>query len=554
MTPAKLYIWIVSLAFVALAGVILLMPRSEYSELEKRELAELPEMTEEGVKDGSYMKALSAWFSDTEPYRDEFMAASMKVRDAIRYSFSSDEETISFHKGDAESDKEEPKADATTEELEEYENKLTADENAKIGSHGIIIIGSGPNVRALNAFGGAATGGIDFANVVNEYQKEMPQTQVYAMVIPLSSEFYTPDKAKKITRPQQPFIKNIYSHLEHGAKGVPAYNALAEHVKEDIYLRTDHHWAPVGAYYAAQAFAKSAGVPFRDLSAYDKKVIHGYVGSMYGFSNDIAVKNAPEDFVYYTPNAVDYTTTYWVYDVNKNYQVTRERAPYDGKFFAHYADGSAAAYSTFMGGDQKLTRVKTGTKNGRKLIIIKDSYGNALPGYLFYSFEEVYVIDFRYFTRNMKKYVRDNGITDIVFCLNVFNAYSSGASKKISKFLHQGNGSTSSVDAKEERRAESSEKREEKKIDKSTNSESKPETKEERKTDRREERREDRKEEKKETKKDEKSSLPDAKQEKKGDIKTEPVKTVSTTNTDPSLNAGGGMSGNGSGSSSTDSD
>lgn len=443
MTPAKLYIWIVSIAFAALAAVMLFMPRSNYSELEKRDLAEFPEFSTAKLSDGSYAKELSGWFSDTEPFRDEFMGASMKVRDAIRYSFNGDEDAISFHQGDSKATPPPPAEDAPQAELEEYENHINADENAKIGSSGIIIVGSGAKVRALNAFGGSATGGTEFAGVVNEYQKALPEVKVYAMVIPLSSEFYTPDKAKKITRPQQPFIKNIYSHLENGARGVNAYNALADHVEEDIYLRTDHHWAPLGAFYAAQEFASTAGVPFKPLSAYDKKVIHGYVGSMYGYSNDISVKNAPEDFVYYIPKDVDYTTTYWIYDINKNYQVTRERKPYDGKYFAKYPDGSSAAYSTFMGGDQKLTRVKTGTKNGRKLIVIKDSYGNALPGYLFYSFEEIHVIDFRYFTRNMKKYVRDNGITDIVFCMNVFNAYSSGAAKKISRFLHQGEGSFS---------------------------------------------------------------------------------------------------------------
>ncbi|MDE5789795.1 MAG: hypothetical protein K2H96_01000 [Muribaculaceae bacterium] len=447
MTPAKLYIWIVSVAFVALTCVMLFLPRSRYSELEKRDLAEFPEFSASKLADASYAKELSSWFSDTEPFRDEFMSTSMKVRDLIRFSFASDEEAISFHKGDSNASGQPLSANANGEDLEEYENHINADENAKIGGSGIIIVGSGDKVRALNAFGGSATGGEAFANAVSEYQKEMPWVKVYAMVIPLSSEFYTPDKAKKVTNPQQPFIKNIYSKLENGARGVNAYNALADHVEEDIYLRTDHHWAPLGAYYAAKEFASAAGVPFKPLSSYTKNVIHGYVGSMYGYSNDIALKKAPEDFVYYTPNGIDYTTTYWIYDVNKNYKVTRERKPMDGAYFVKYHDGSGAAYSTFMGGDQKLTRVKTSANIGRKLLVIKDSYGNALPGYLFYSFDEIHIVDFRYFTRNMKKYVRENGITDLVFCVNVFNAYSSSAANKIMNFLKQADGTFSAGDS-----------------------------------------------------------------------------------------------------------
>ncbi len=447
MTPAKLYIWIVSIAFAALTAVMLLMPRTKYSELEKRDLAEFPEFSTDKLADASYAKEISGWFSDTEPFRDEFMSASMKIKDLIRFSFSDEEETISFHKGDAKPSLPAPPDNATAAELEEYENHINADENAKIGGSGIIIVGSGKNVRALNAFGGSASGGVEFANAVSQYQKELPGVKVYAMVIPLSSEFYTPDKAKSVTKPQQPFIKNIYSHLANGARGVNAYNALADHVEEDIYLRTDHHWAPLGAYYAAKEFASTAGVPFKPLSSYTKNVIHNFVGSMYGYSNDIAVKNAPEDFVYYTPNGIDYSTTYWIYDVNKDYKVTRERAPIESSYFVKFHDGSGAAYSTFMGGDQKLTRIKTGAKTGRKLIVIKDSYGNALPGYLFYSFDEIHVIDFRYFTRNMKKYVRDNGITDLVFCVNVFNAYSSSVANKITNFLRQNDGTVASPDS-----------------------------------------------------------------------------------------------------------
>lgn len=445
MTPAKLYIWIVSIAFAALTAVMLLMPRSSYSELEKRELADFPQFTTEKLKNASYMESISGWFSDTEPFRDDFMSASMKVRDAIRFSFFQNTDAISFHKkGDSGHRSARPEAGVAPAPLEDYENHINANENAKIGGAGIIIVGSGKNVRVLNAFGGSSSGGVDFANAVNTYQKEMPDVKVYAMVVPLSSEFYTPDKAKSVTKPQQPFIKNIYSRLQHGARGVNAYNALADHVEEDIYLRTDHHWAPLGAYYAAEEFAKTAGVPFRPLSNYTKHVIHNFVGSMYGYSNDIAVKKAPEDFIYYTPNGINYTTTFRSYDVNKDYRVTKEHLPSKGSYFAKFHDGSSSAYSTFMGGDQKLTKVETGNKTGRKLLVVKDSYGNALPGYLFYSFDEIHIVDFRYFTRNMKKYVRDNGITDLLFCVNVFNAYSSGAAKKMLDFLNQADGTFAS--------------------------------------------------------------------------------------------------------------
>lgn len=439
MRPSHLYTAIILTAFLALAIVFLCLPRSVYSELEKRELATFPEFSPEKLKDAKYTTELSQWFSDTEPYRDVFMAMSMSVRDKLRYSFSENEETISFHTTDN-SQKASSGDDASSGALTEYENHVNANENAKIASAGIIIVGKAPYARALNAFGGSPNGGIEFSNVVSQYAQVLPGVKVYAMVVPLSSEFYMPTKAQSSTKPQLPVIKNIYANLRNGARGVNAYNALGSHVKEDIYLRTDHHWAPLGAFYAAEAFAKEAGVDFKPLSAYRKKTIKGYIGSMYGYSKDMAIKNSPEDLVYYVPDKITYSTTYRDYKVNKDYQVTAEGPEVKGEFFYHYKDGSPGAYCTFMGGDQRLTHVKTSTRNGRKLLIIKDSYGNPIPSFLFYSFEDIFVVDFRYFTRNMKKFVNDNGVTDLLFAVNIFNAYSGSAAQKMKKFLTQGDG------------------------------------------------------------------------------------------------------------------
>jgi hypothetical protein len=260
------------------------------------------------------------------------------------------------------------------------------------------------------------------------------------MVIPTAVEFYCPEKVKSRTRPQRPTIENVFRHLSPDVKPVDIYETLGEHADEDIFLRTDHHWAPLGAFYAAQKFAEVAGVPFHPLSDYDRKVVHRFVGNMYGYSQDIAVKNAPEDFVYYVPRDVTYSTTYIDYTIDENYRVIGMGRPHKGIFFHHFKDGSGAAYCTFMGSDTRITRVKTSTHNGRRVLILKDSFGNALPGYLFYSFEEVHVIDSRYFTKNMVEYVKENQITDILFANNIFKAYSSGTYAKYIRYLTQTNG------------------------------------------------------------------------------------------------------------------
>ena len=442
MKQHSLYIILISAVFATFAVVFDFFPRSSFSPLEKRDLTQFPKFSWQSLASGEFTKAINSWFSDTEPYRDVFLSMSMREKDMLKLSTGDDD--ITFHAA-AEPEQQEP----TEEELEQqerqvgkYENKVTAEEVATIANRGIIIVGKGDKTRALMAYGGGAKGGVDYAQSANEYKKMFPDVNIYCMVIPTAVDFYCPEKAKRASNEEQPTINNIYAHLDQGVHAVDAYTILGKHAAEPIFLRTDHHWAPLGAYYAAQEFAKVAKVPFRPLSSYERKVVHGYVGSMYGYSKDISLKKNPEDFVYYVPKGVQYTTTYTDYRVNRNYEVVGESKPYKGIFFYKYRDGDGGAYCTFMGGDTRITKVQTGNKNRRRVMILKDSFGNALPGYLFYSFEEIHVVDYRYFTKNMVDYVRENKITDILFANNIFNAYSNKICRKYMRFLHQRKGIT----------------------------------------------------------------------------------------------------------------
>lgn len=422
------------LACISMVVVFDTFPRSTKSILEKRKLASFPTFTVERLLSGKFTQEVSYWFSDSEPFRDEIMSFNMKVKEFEKVKLSDDD--ITFIASD-DQEEESKETEAGNRNIKEYENKITADEDAKMANSGIVIIGKGKNVRALSGFKGSDRYASIYSDMVNKYQATFGKgVQVYSLIIPTSIEFYCPDKAKDACKPQYPVIKACYELLDSTVKAVDAYSVLGQHAKEDIYLRTDHHWSPLGGYYAAEKFASVAGVPFKPLSTYTKHVIHGYVGSMYGYSGDASIKEAPEDFVYWTPNGVQYTTTYVNYKT-LNHIVVGESAPSKGEYFHTYPDGSGSAYCTFMGGDTKITKVETSTKNGRRLAILKDSYGNTLPGYLFHSFEEIHVIDYRYFLPNLTKYVKDNRITDFLVTLNVVRACSPGLIKNTEKFLTQ---------------------------------------------------------------------------------------------------------------------
>ena len=95
---------------------------------------------------------------------------------------------------------------------------------------------------------------------------------------------------------------------------------------------------------------------------------------------------------------------------------------YDTDVYYEGAAGSGA-YITFIYGDSSLFIEYNDTnKNGKKIAVVKESYGNAFVPYLTNNYEEVHIIDFRYFTQNIKEYMQENGITEILFLNNTMSA------------------------------------------------------------------------------------------------------------------------------------
>ena len=449
--------------FEAICMGLLILPRSTESITEKRELAEFPELTPDSYFSGDFAEGVSEWFSDTVPFRDELTGISTELRelrgfrqDGIRLHNVGTVQTSTPEQSTPEqpeepqqsapvqstSEQSEPTAEqpAVTERPvittaapdENQPEEINPDDAVTITNNGIAVVGT----RALMLYGGSYSVGERYAEVVNKYKQALPDVNVYSMVIPTSCEFYSPASVAAYCGSELDNINHVYGCLQNDVVSVDAYTPLSSHRNEDIYLRTDHHWAPLGAYYAAQAFAQAAGVPFEDISQYEQRVVHDYVGTMYGYTGDIVLKNNPEDFVYYVPKNVDYTTTYYDY-ILKDGKIVGTAEPYEANFFIKYGDGNGMAYCTFMGGDAKVVKVSSDAGTGRKLAIFKDSYGNALPGYLMGSFDEIYVIDMRYFTHNAVDFLTENGVTDVLFANNAFHAATASTVTYYDNFLTQ---------------------------------------------------------------------------------------------------------------------
>ena len=279
------------------------------------------------------------------------------------------------------------------------------------GESGIKIIGRNGHYMGLMGCWGTFELCEEYAKAVNRAAEALPDTRVYSMVIPTSSEFYTPEDVTGFTASQKDKIDHIAEKLVNVANA-DAYSALSAHLEEPIYTRTDHHWQPLGAYYAAEAFALSAEGKdkFAPLTQYTQVDKEGYMGSLYNYSKSANLYGDPETFtLYISPNDKALKTTY--YD-------TSFKNSYESDLFVSRDAG--AYYCSFLGSDDRIAEIKTDCDNGRTLVIFKESYGNALAPFLTSCFESIYVCDVRYFDLNAKEFCESVGATDLLFAVCTF--------------------------------------------------------------------------------------------------------------------------------------
>ena len=287
-----------------------------------------------------------------------------------------------------------------------------------VQTNGQLVVDIDGHTWGISLYGGGD--GANYATYLNEFKELVGSSvNVFNMVVPTAGAYYLPAGYEDYNASHRDSINSIANKLVN-VINVDGYAALEAHTNEYIYTRTDHHWEPLGAYYAAKAFCDIAQTPAKELSTYTTETIDGFVGTMYAFTDyNERIKNDPDTFTYYIPST-EYTATYYTTD----FKVDEQFSQFHSIFVDQPASG---AYSTFMGGDQKIVKIETANKNGRKLCIFKDSYGNAEVPFYIDSFEEIYVCDIRYFDLYAPDFIKENGITDVLFTMCTFSAVGENA-------------------------------------------------------------------------------------------------------------------------------
>lgn len=421
----------------------LIAPKPTHSDQENRDLAKMPEFSWESLANGKFISEYQTYFSDT------FLARDMLVRFAGEFKslkgISGDDDVI-WQEGTGTNDPGiAPPGDnsASSAPSESQPSDDPASSNSSITSEapesnpdthlpdddvqtisGIMVAGN----TALQLYGFNEAVNLRYSQVISSFAQKYPEIKTGCLVAPINTEFYIPEKYRNKSADEKKAIDTIYGNMT-GVTTYDAYSKLAAHADEYIYFRTDHHWTQLGAYYAYTAFAETAGFDPIPLEQYETFRYDSYLGSLYrSHANDaIGAKLAkdPDYIEAYLP-FFNYTLKYYPEDSMD------APASYLGKGTLVQTTMKKGDYLCFIHGDQPLERIDNeDNKNGKNILVIKESYGNAFVPLLVPHYETVFVVDPRYFKLSLAELIEKNNIQEVLFVNNIMT---SGTTQRINEW------------------------------------------------------------------------------------------------------------------------
>ncbi len=198
-------------------------------------------------------------------------------------------------------------------------------------------------------------------------------------------------------------------------------SVLEEHKDEYIYYKTDHHWTTKGAYYAYRAYCDKIRIQGMTNEDFDINVAtNEFYGTIYSKAH--LAKTKPDSIYTYVPKLPS------SFQVDYNLGEKKTDTLYETEFL-----NKRDKYSLFLGGNNAVVKITSDNKNGKTLLLIKDSFAHSLAPFLAPEYETVLMLDLRYYNAKVSEFVEQNNITDLLVLYNFATLSSDRSIMKIDK-------------------------------------------------------------------------------------------------------------------------
>lgn len=247
-------------------------------------------------------------------------------------------------------------------------------------------------------------------NAINHFANKSNIKTTFAL-IPNSSEIYKEYLPNYVEESQSDVFDYVHNNIDENINLVNAKDILSKHKDEYIYYKTDHHFTTLGAFYMYQELGKELGyIPLSKDDFTIEKVSDSFEGTYYSKGNN---KFLAKDEIYYYLSGIE-DNVKLSYNFN-----TKETTSLYNRDFLNKKD----KYASFLDSNNAIIEIETGVKNEKSLLVFKDSYAHCLIPFLANHYENIVVLDLRYYNASIKdildKYNFDN--TLMFYNVNTFN-------------------------------------------------------------------------------------------------------------------------------------
>ena len=350
------------LLIFGLTAAAVLKPDKSFSENENRALASMPKLSLDSLLSGEFATDYETYLTDQFIFRDGWIG--MKTT-AERLTFRQEANDIYF---------------AADDYLIEKHTGAFETEQAQT------------NITYLAAF-------------MEKMSETYDSAHLTAMVVPNAVDILR-DKLPPFASPydEETYLDQIKAALPQGV-WFDTSGVLEQHKEEEIYYRTDHHWKTLAAFYVFADWIQEKGLGTASLADYQiTAVSDSFRGTV---ASKVGIETKPDTLEIFEPvNPVSYLLTYNQSDDVRS--TVYQRQVLDSK----------DQYSIYYGGNYGLVEASTEAGTGRRLLIIKDSYAHSFTPFTYQLFDQVDMLDLRYFSQSLSEFMEQKDYTDILFLYN----------------------------------------------------------------------------------------------------------------------------------------
>lgn len=376
MKKVRIIITIVFIGFfVLISGVSLIIKDREFSPNENRYLAEVPELSWDNIMSGKFQDGLEDYLRDQVCFRDGWITVKTGIQKAC-----GDTDIGGAYVGKDGYDFEK----ITPEDVDEKQVDR--------------------NIKAVEDFFMTASETID-------------KQKLSFLLVPTSG-LVMQEKLPKNAR-----LFDQAKYIDQVQKAMKDYNfvdvrdTLMDHNDEYIYYKTDHHWTSAGACLAYDAWSERTGGEVEKEDGLAKNVVSDkFRGSLY--SKILDADSAYDEI--------------WTYGLqkdeafgSKDCTVTIDEKQQLDSIYDDEKLQEKDKYAYFLGGNYGQVHIqnqKAASKAKEKnILIIKDSFANSFVPFVTQDYENIYMVDLRYYNGDMKAYLQEHEITDVLVLYNVSN-------------------------------------------------------------------------------------------------------------------------------------